>query len=413
MESSRLGASSYSSGRRPWFGSKWELAICRTPEFTQCRLMSSNDSGAPGNDMRVPGSPAEPGFQRAFDDAFSFLASLEFRWELNSVDIELARDRVPYRYADCGEIDPRLEQEAIEVAEAVAQQRFLDCHVFQRDHLGGLLPYVGEDERLALLSFCRLCSSLLDGAGGLAIADSPVCMGWAESGMRSAALELHLALTVARADCLGAWGDGGGVQHGTVSGDVPGPETAGRMAATDRYSLLRTGKLWTLVFAGKGQIVSHSLGLEYIVTLIRNQGRTVPAIELESPNGYLLPGGADEAVDEGARRAYSKRLEELAGELTHAQDAGDATRVEQLKAEAESVATHLSAGTGLAGRARLFGGEEEAARSRVKGNLARALIKLKREHPEAHEHFDRYIHGKSSSSPGYLPARGIPWELDP
>lgn len=151
------------------------------------------------------------------------------------------------------------------------------------------------------------------------------------------------------------------------------------------------GDVWTISFDGVTIRMPDAKGLHDIRTLIRVPGREVPAVELLDPS--VTPEviaahrhGADPILDDMARDAYRRRLDELdtaiKGALTRHDDAG----AQRLDAERDGLIAELRLATGLGGRSRRLGDESERARKTVTARIRNALSRLDERHPTLAEH---------------------------
>jgi arsenite methyltransferase len=114
-----------------------------------------------------------------------------------------------------------------------------------------------------------------------------------------------------------------------------------------------TGTGWTLGYAGRTARLPDAKGMHDLAVLLSRPGRPVPAAELValSGGGRLaragLALGADPVLDDRAKRAYRRRLEELDLEVAEAEDGGDPDRLEKARGEREAIAHELAAALGL------------------------------------------------------------------
>ena len=106
---------------------------------------------------------------------------------------------------------------------------------------------------------------------------------------------------------------------------------AGSAAATPSASALlrREGDFWTLAHAGKVSRLRDSKGLHYLARLLGEPGREFHVLDLASANGGGAGGSGarrrcgrapmDHVLDERAKRAFRRRLEELRAEVEEAE----------------------------------------------------------------------------------------------
>jgi hypothetical protein len=135
----------------------------------------------------------------------------------------------------------------------------------------------------------------------------------------------------------------------------------------------------------------------------------VAAAELVSGLASTARLGADPVLDEQARAAYRTRLDALDAELAAADDDQDVARSTQAAAERDALLSELAHATGLGGRRRRLGDEEERARSTVTARIRDSITRIERVHPELGRHL------RASVSTGarcvYRPAETVRWDI--
>jgi hypothetical protein len=155
-----------------------------------------------------------------------------------------------------------------------------------------------------------------------------------------------------------------------------------RNADKDVIAVQRRGRMWTVEFGRRAASVKDSVGMTYLAELLANPGYEISAIDLASARG---PSGASPTdsrtgrqpvLDEQAKRAYRQRLSALAAEVAEHEANHDLGRAEHARAERAWLVTELASATGLAGRVRVFAGNEERARISVGKAIRRALDRI-------------------------------------
>jgi hypothetical protein len=117
--------------------------------------------------------------------------------------------------------------------------------------------------------------------------------------------------------------------------------------------------------------------------------------------------GADAVLDDRAKRAYRRRLEELDLEVAEAEDGGDPDRLEKARGEREAIAHELAAALGLGGRDRGLGDPAERARKAVTERIRYSMARIARVHPELAGHLEASI--TTGSSCAYVAAEPVTW----
>jgi hypothetical protein len=157
----------------------------------------------------------------------------------------------------------------------------------------------------------------------------------------------------------------------------------------------KNGKVWNLSFESEAISIKHSVGLDYLATLLANPDRGVPAVELKAAhvgiNGVALRGSAGEFLDDEALKAYRSRYHELEGEIQLAELNNDPAKAEQLKLERQQLAKEVSRATGFAGRVR-ESSEVEKARKAVSQAVGRAIRDITELHKSLGDHLLKYVH---------------------
>jgi hypothetical protein len=158
-----------------------------------------------------------------------------------------------------------------------------------------------------------------------------------------------------------------------------------RGPAEPPFSFTREGEYWALSYGGATFRLKDSLGIQYLVRLIEEPGREIHVLDLAGEraagaganiNEAIDTGDAGELLDEEARRAYQRRLEDLEESVAEAESFGDAARAARAREEIEMLGAELGRAVGLGGRARRAGGAAERARSAVQRRIKNALERI-------------------------------------
>lgn len=176
----------------------------------------------------------------------------------------------------------------------------------------------------------------------------------------------------------------------------------------------RTGEVWTLRFAGREVRVPDAKGLRDLHTLLGSPGTEVPAVRLLAPEaGETAVAarrlGGDPVLDETAKSAYRRRLDNLDAEIDEATELGQDTRAAELDREREALLSELRTAAGLGGRTRRLGDEAERARKAVTARIRDTLRKLADSHPELAEHLNNRV--TTGTSCRYAPEPEPRWRL--
>jgi hypothetical protein len=176
--------------------------------------------------------------------------------------------------------------------------------------------------------------------------------------------ELALEEPAGREEALAALreleGQAARLDLGGVAGRAGARLRDARASAPTRGVFRRHGATWTLGYRGSAVRMRDAKGLADTAALLRSPGRPVHAADLVAATAAAeaaphLGLGADEVLDERARRELRARLVELEEEGGRAERRGDGERAAQARAEREALVDHLAAAAGLRGRSRRLG----------------------------------------------------------
>ena len=225
----------------------------------------------------------------------------------------------------------------------------------------------------------------------------------------------HLEEAAALSDRLGARLHGGRARaelERVRAARCPAParEAAGGHVGGEPNEFCRTGKVWTLVFAGRRAQLPDAKGLRDLAVLLSAPGQEVAAPELVTGGGQPAETfGADPVLDERARAAYRARLTGLDEELAQADARNDIERSARLAVERESLIDELARATGLHGRRRRLGDFRRAARTTVTARIRDAIGRIERVHPELGRHLRTSIF--TGAYCAYRPSETVRWQI--
>lgn len=181
--------------------------------------------------------------------------------------------------------------------------------------------------------------------------------------------------------------------RGTVT-----PSSATRKTAAVPVSLRRDGEFWTITTERGIAHVRDSKGLRHLADLLAQPERRLHVIDLatEQPGtgsgavriatageldeagvGYSTGfGDAGEAIDDAAKSAYRRRLEELDEAIAEAESFNDLERASRLAEERDLLIDELARSVGLAGRSRRVASATERARVNVTRAIRSAIRRI-------------------------------------
>jgi tetratricopeptide (TPR) repeat protein len=169
------------------------------------------------------------------------------------------------------------------------------------------------------------------------------------------------------------------------------------------------GQVWTLGFGGRTVNFQDAKGLHDLRLLLSQPGSAVSVERLIDPANGSGSGGfrSDPTLDEPARIAYRKRLDDLEGAIQTALNEQQDERASALDREREALIRELKAATGLGGRRRRLGDEAERARKTVSARIRDTLRRLDTSHPELAVHLRRSL--SMGASCCYEPSEPTRW----
>jgi hypothetical protein len=184
------------------------------------------------------------------------------------------------------------------------------------------------------------------------------------------------------------------------------------------------GDSWVIAFEGEGFRLKDAKGLRYIHRLLTMPGREVHVADLvsEAPSAGpaaqrvvassgmgLDSGHAGEVLDEQARSAYLRRIEDLRQEIEEATAWGDPERAARAKEELDFLSHELGVAYGLGGRARKGADTAERMRKAVGNRIRASLGRISKHDTRLGRHLANAIAMGTFCS--YRPDREIGWEL--
>ncbi len=210
-----------------------------------------------------------------------------------------------------------------------------------------------------------------------------------------------------------------------------------------QYAFHRTrAGTWMIFFEGSlCTPFQDSQGLHYLKHLLREQGKTLSAVELsalfnqpdvsseqqtaiallasnsedhedDAESLHVTFGGdAGEAIDKQARDAYRKQLQTLKEQLDEAKEFGDTGQVEQLSEERDFLLKELGAATRPDGRLRIDKSTAKRAYDAVNKALKKAQDDLSKHCPDLAQHLTDSLKYERRDGWKYQPSTKINWRF--
>jgi tetratricopeptide (TPR) repeat protein len=189
--------------------------------------------------------------------------------------------------------------------------------------------------------------------------------------------------------------------------------------------LVRAGDFWVAEYDGRIAHIRDLKGIHYLVRMLGDPGREFHVLDLVTAanprpadasgshreQGQIAFADAGEMIDDQARTAYRRRLEEIDEDIDEATSAGDLGRVEQARAERDFLRRELSRAFGLGGRTRRAHATSERARVAVTRALRTAIERIGDHNDAMGRHLGHSILTGTYCS--YQPDPGSPvtWQL--
>ena len=197
-----------------------------------------------------------------------------------------------------------------------------------------------------------------------------------------------------------------------ATADVPAPQAAQDGPPQAANAFHRAGELWELSFGGETVHMPDLKGLHDLARLLAAPGEEIHALDLGAiADGAAPQGHAGEILDDEARAAYKRRIEELREERELAEAANDPVRAERAQEELEAIGDALKSAYGLGGRARKAGDHAERARSAVTWRIRSAIYCVEAVIPALGRHLKNSV--RTGTFCAYEPEQPVDWRLTP
>jgi hypothetical protein len=187
-------------------------------------------------------------------------------------------------------------------------------------------------------------------------------------------------------------------------------------------ALLNEGDYWTLIYSGVASRLKDVRGLHYLAHLLRHPGQEFHVLDLAWQRPVVLRGESElrgawssevrhPILDDRAKGAYRRRLEELRDELAEAERFNDSGREEQARGEVAALTRQLAAAVGLGGRDRAARTAAERARSAVTQRLRGAIQRIARQQSGLADHLSARVRTGTFCVYRPDPERPIVWGI--
>lgn len=185
------------------------------------------------------------------------------------------------------------------------------------------------------------------------------------------------------------------------------------------------GDTRTVTFDGDTVRLRDLKGFRYLERLLADRDREFHVLDLVAVESGTLPTGGvvdrdaglvvtagDEGLpvlDDQAREAYRRRLQEVEADIEDATRDNDLGRIELAERDRDYLVAELSRAVGLAGRHRAVGSSSERARTSITRALRYALARLTEHHPALGAHLEASVRTGTYCSYTPEPRNRVDW----
>lgn len=285
----------------------------------------------------------------------------------------------------------------------------------------------------AAAALCRARAALLAGEHDLAVRQSARAIAaWSDSGAPFEVGQARLVL----ADALRASGNPNAAQleldaaaESFRTFGAPLWEARARSNPASaaprvtRASMESTGSSVSITFAGRTTHLRDLVGLRTLRRLLAEPGREFHVLDLVTsatphaggganldPGGFTLETGLP-MIDDRAKAAYKRRLDEIDADIAEAEALDDDARLQLARTEREFLAKELAAAIGLGGRVRHSNDPAERARTSVARSLRYALTAIGEQNPDLAAHLRLHLRTGSYCSYQPDPVAPVSWTV--
>ncbi len=203
------------------------------------------------------------------------------------------------------------------------------------------------------------------------------------------------------------------------------PDATRRLAIEQANVLRRDGEYWTVAYDGHVATLRDTKGVRDLARLLAAPHHELHVFDLGAEAGDTRPiatrpatdadlhrehGSGDPILDDRARVAYKRRIDELQAAIDDADRRGDPEVSARARAELEALVDELTAAYGLGGQPRRTPDRIERARKTVTRRIRDAIGRIERTHPTLGRHLQASI--RTGVFCSYAPERDVRWTVD-
>jgi tetratricopeptide (TPR) repeat protein len=173
------------------------------------------------------------------------------------------------------------------------------------------------------------------------------------------------------------------------------PAPPDTQVATPQGVFRADGGMRTVAWGSSSVVVRDLKGYRYVARLLAEPGREYHAADLvrmeagSDPSAHVDRGIP--VLDEQARAAYRRRLDDIEEDIADALADNDVARAELAEHDREYLISELKRATGLGGRDRVLLDDAERARVSVTRSIRYSLARLAESSPAVAEHLQQHV----------------------
>jgi len=199
-----------------------------------------------------------------------------------------------------------------------------------------------------------------------------------------------------------------------------------RSCESEEYLFLLQNHYCTIRYRGHAASLRFTLGLHYLVVLLRHPGReyhvrdlVARPMEVSTPAAAVVTNelGLDERclglplLDARAKAECRRRINDLRQDLKQAEQLNNPEQKIVLQEELQAIADYLASSVGLGNRDRMASSASERARSAVTKCIKRAVHEIGKAIPSLGYHLSAGIKTGYFCSYNPDPEQSVPWKF--
>jgi hypothetical protein len=181
--------------------------------------------------------------------------------------------------------------------------------------------------------------------------------------------------------------------------------TPGENVKIEKNIFRKGSGLWEMNFEGKSVFMPDVKGYHDIRKLMENVNREIHCSELMG--NPVVVYDEEFMLDDKAKDAYKKKINDLSLEIDEAELMNDVSRASVLRREYDELIEYLSKSLGLGGKSRKLNSSVDKSRSAVTWRIRSAIKKIDEVHPSLGKHLSNSV--KTGIFCSYTPEKETTW----